>query len=106
MLPLPALAAAAAPANAVVALPSRSGALPSANTNDRLGSLLQLIESRHAGAHQQMVRDLAGIAGSNPTPAAMLRLQAAVGQFGVRVQLSVRLAEELSRSVQTLTQRS
>ncbi|HVJ36971.1 MAG TPA: hypothetical protein VM687_04095 [Stenotrophomonas sp.] len=79
---------------------------PSIGTDDRLGALLQLIESRHTSAHQQVVRELAGVAGAAPTPAAMLRLQAAVGEFGVRVQLSVRLAEDLSRAVQTLTQRT
>lgn|GEM_PF-1994969 len=106
MLPIPALAATAGPVNALAARLPLPGpqAVPAAN--DRLGALLQLIESRHVGAHQQVVRELASVAGSPASPAAMLRLQAAVGEFGVRVQLSVRLAEDLSRSVQTLTQRT
>lgn len=73
---------------------------------DLLGSLLERIENRHVEAHQGVVRELAALAGTAPKPADMLRLQAAVGEFTVRVQLSVRIAEELSRSVQTLTQRT
>jgi len=106
MLPISALAG---PAGTTPALPAT---LPPAATQaptgtlDRLGALLQVVESRHMSAHQQVVRELAGAAGTSVSPAAMLRLQAAVGEFGVRVQLSVRLAEDLSRSVQTLTQRT
>ena len=105
MLPIPALASIAAPSPPHATLPPAAASSP-AVTDDRLGALLQLIESRHTSAHQQVVRELAGVAGAAPTPAAMLRLQAAVGEFGVRVQLSVRLAEDLSRAVQTLTQRT
>jgi hypothetical protein len=104
MLPLPSIAAVANPLNALVSRPAI--AAQPAGANDRLGDLLRSIESRHAGAHQQVVSGLAGVAAAPASSAAMLRLQAAVGEFTVRVQLSVRLAEELSRSVQTLTQRT
>lgn len=104
MLPLLSTAGAAQPSSALSPRPSY--ALQSGRANDPLGDLLRSIESRHTGAHQQVVRELAGVAALPASPAAMLRLQAAVGEFSVRVQLSVRLAEELSRSVQTLTQRT
>lgn len=104
MLPLLSIPGAANPSSASVPRPPFS-AQP-AGASDPLGDLLRSIESRHAGAHRQVVRELAGVATLPASPAAMLRLQAAVGEFTVRVQLSVRLAEELSRSVQTLTQRT
>lgn len=104
MLPLPSIAGAANPSSTHG--PQIPRAAQSAGANDPLGDLLRSIESRHIGAHQQVVRELAGVAALPASPAAMLRLQAAVGEFTVRVQLSVRLAEELSRSVQTLTQRT
>ena len=106
MLPIPAVAAAATPSGTVVPRPQAGPSQAVPGGNDRLGVLLQSIEDRHTGAHQQVVRGLAGVARSPASAAAMLRLQAAVGEFAVRVQLSVRLAEDLSRSVQTLTQRT
>ncbi|CAE6819858.1 acyl carrier protein [Paraburkholderia haematera] len=36
----------------------------------------------------------------------MLRLQADMGAFGVKVQMTVRVADEIGRAIQTLTQRS
>jgi hypothetical protein len=36
----------------------------------------------------------------------LLRLQADMGEFGVRVSMTVRLADEVGRAIQTLTQRS
>ncbi len=104
MLPLLSPAVAAPASSGFSSLPSYN--LQPGGANDRLGDLLRSIESRHSGAHQHVVRELAGVAALPASPAAMLRLQAAVGEFSVRVQLSVRLAEELSRSVQTLTQRT
>ena len=94
------------PASAPLSSPPAPGMPGPPAPNDRLGALLQLVETRHSGAHQQMVQALAGVAGARPSAASMLRLQAAIGEFGVRVQLSVRLAEDLSRAVQTLTQRT
>src|SRR5471030_2931186 len=36
----------------------------------------------------------------------MLRLQADMGAFAVKVQMTVRVADEIGRAIQTLTQRS
>jgi hypothetical protein len=55
---------------------------------------------------QQLSRLLDQLDSGRISTADMLRLQADMGAFGVQVQITVRVADDTGRAIQTLTQRS
>jgi hypothetical protein len=99
---MPAQANALAPASAAGAL-----------SNDRPGDSSSMIERLLTRAQQaqdtstqQLSRHLEQLDSGRLATSDLLRLQADMGTFSVQVQITVRIADDTGRALQTLSQRS
>jgi len=81
-------------------------ATATATATDPLAQLIASAESGHQHAFATTLQSLHAAPTGALSSAQLLRLQAAVGAFTIRVQVSVRLAEEAGKALQTLTQRN
>jgi hypothetical protein len=111
--PMPAHADALSPAlpasPASPALSVSAGGL-SADGAGEGGSLIERLLARAQDAQdtstQQLTQHLDQLDAGRLSTSDMLRLQADMGAFAVQVQMTVRVADETGRAVQTLSQRS
>ncbi|MEA3131416.1 MAG: hypothetical protein QOF46_3211 [Paraburkholderia sp.] len=108
----------------VTTLPAQSGAVsppssvsamsgPTVRVADGTADQGSLIERLLAHAQdvqdtsaQQLSQHLDQLDAGRISTSDMLRLQADMGAFSVRVQMTVRVADETGRAIQTLSQRS
>ncbi|HEX3639583.1 MAG TPA: acyl carrier protein [Paraburkholderia sp.] len=108
----------------VTTLPAQSGALspqssvsPTPGATVRVadgtadqGSLIERLLARAQDVQdtsaQQLSQHLDQLDAGRISTSDMLRLQADMGAFSVRVQITVRVADETGRAIQTLSQRS
>lgn len=101
--------AASATSSALHRLPA-AGASPQRDTDVHASPFLRLVQqaeqSHHAAYAGLQSRFAALDTREGASTADMLRLQAAMASFGLRVQITVRIADEIGRGIQTLTQRS
>jgi hypothetical protein len=90
--------------------PAAPAAVLSADSSGDGASLVERLlahaqDTQDASA-QQLSQHLDQLDSGRISTSDMLRLQADMGAFGVRVQMTVRVADETGRAIQTLTQRS
>jgi hypothetical protein len=88
---------------APVAGPSADGTGDAASLVERLLAHAQNAQDASA---QQLSQHLDQLDSGRVSTSDMLRLQADMGAFAVKVQMTVRVADEIGRAIQTLTQRS
>ncbi|WNC88604.1 acyl carrier protein [Paraburkholderia sp. FT54] len=88
---------------------SRGTGLPTDGAADE-GSLIERLLTRAQDAQdastQQLSQHLDQLDSGRISTSDLLRLQADMGSFAVRVQMTVRVADEAGRAIQTLSQRS
>ncbi|CAE6963207.1 acyl carrier protein [Paraburkholderia domus] len=82
---------------------SADGSGDSASLVERLMAHAQNVQDASA---QQLSQHLDQLDSGRVSTSDMLRLQADMGAFAVKVQMTVRVADEIGRAIQTLTQRS
>jgi hypothetical protein len=99
---MPAQADVLSPVSAMAAL-SNGGAGDSGSLIERL--LTRAQEAQDAST-QQLSRHLDRLDAGRVSTSDMLRLQADFGDFAVRVQITVRVADQVGQAIQTLSQRS
>lgn len=97
----------------ITSLPAPAGVSTPASTASGAGDPGSLIERllTHAqdaqdASTQQLASHLDRLDSGRISTTDMLRLQADMGAFAVRVQMTVRVADEVGRAIQTLSQRS
>jgi hypothetical protein len=109
--PMPALTAGPSPALSVSAVsPAPATAGRSADGASEPASLLERVlmhaQDVQDASTQQLSRHLDQLDSGRISTSDMLRLQADMGAFAVQVQMTVRVADETGRAIQTLSQRS
>ncbi|MFL9869589.1 acyl carrier protein [Paraburkholderia fungorum] len=102
----------------VTTMPTQAGPLSpvapvtglSANDSGDGASLFERLMAHAEGmqdkSSQQLSQHLDQLDSGRVSTSDMLRLQADMGAFAVKVQMTVRVADEIGRAIQTLTQRS
>ncbi|CAN7764924.1 acyl carrier protein [Caballeronia sp. LjRoot34] len=83
--------------------PSAGGTGDSASLVERL---LEHAQNSQDASAQQLAQHFDQLDSGRVSTSDMLRLQADMGAFAVKVQMTVRVADEIGRAIQTLTQRS
>ncbi|OXC76946.1 acyl carrier protein [Caballeronia sordidicola] len=83
--------------------------LSAAGTGDSASLVERLLahaQNAQDASQQQLTQHLEQLDSGRISTSDMLRLQADMGAFAVKVQMTVRVADEIGRAIQTLTQRS
>lgn len=101
---VPTYAAGPAPALPAPAQPALAG--PSMDPGSAVAQLLDHVQGVQNADTANFDIRLQQLDSGRLATSDLLRLQADMGEFGVRVSMTVRLADEVGRAIQTLTQRS
>jgi hypothetical protein len=83
-------------------------AAPGAESHRPQNTFLRLVqhaEEVHRADYSELKSRMA-VLGTSPSTVDLLHMQAAVHEFSMRIKLTVRVADEVGRGVQTITQRS